>query len=95
LHLAATVTDCFALARAHLNRARTLALDVKMHAWLALRNGAMLVRPGEFAGIASLEEALHGVERLSLECEMGVTHLHLAEANFRNLQEDNALAHLV
>jgi tetratricopeptide (TPR) repeat protein len=93
LHLAgiATQDDSFAIARAHLNRARLLAQDVKMHAWLALRHGALLVRAGEVAGDAgglkSLEAALQGFESLSLERETGLVHLHLAEAKLRAVHD--------
>jgi tetratricopeptide (TPR) repeat protein len=93
LHLAgiATQDDSFAIARAHLNRARLLAQDVKMHAWLALRHGALLVRAGEVAGDAgglkSLEAALQGFESLSLERETGLVHLHLAEVKLRAVHD--------
>ena len=93
LHLAgiATQDDSFAIARAHLNRARLLAQDVKMHAWLALRHGALLVRAaavgGEAGGLKSLEAALQGFESLSLERETGLVHLHLAEAKLRVASE--------
>ena len=80
----ATADDAFALARAHLSRARVLADDRRMHAHLALRHGALLARLREEGALVALESALEGFESLELEREIGLTHLHLAEALLRD-----------
>lgn len=79
----ATADDAFGLARAHLSRARVLADDRRMHAHLALRHGALLVRLGDDGALSALTSALEGFEELELEREIGLTHLHLAEALLR------------
>lgn len=80
----ATAEDAFALARAHLSRARVLAEDRRMHAHLALRHGALLVRLRVDGALVALESAFEGFEALELEREIGLTHLHLAEALLRD-----------
>ncbi len=80
----ATADDAFALARAHLSRARVLADDRRTHAHLALRHGALLVRLREQGALVALESALEGFESLELEREIGLTQLHLAEALLRD-----------
>jgi tetratricopeptide (TPR) repeat protein len=75
-----TANDDLSMARAHLSRARLIADGVKMHAHLALRHGALLVRLNDLKGIESIQTALTAFENLQLEREIGLTQLHLAEA---------------
>ena len=75
-----TANNDLSMARAHLSRARLLADGVKMHAHLALRHGALLVRLNDPTAIESIQLALEVFENLNLEREIGLTHLHLAEA---------------
>ena len=79
----ATMLDDEPLARAHLNRARARAEGLQLHAELGLAQGALLARLGDANAIAVLEAALEGFERLELERDVGLTHLHLAEAHLR------------
>jgi tetratricopeptide (TPR) repeat protein len=74
-------------ARALLSRARTLAQNLQQHALLGLRHGALLARLSDpelmRESILVLETTLQAFEDLTLEREVGLTHLHVAEAHFR------------
>ena len=91
----ATVDESFSLARGYIARARGLAQTLSMHAHLALRHGSLLVRAGEVAaGLESLWLALKGLQSLGVEREVGIAHLHLAEALFRDGQGPEAFTQL-
>lgn len=75
-----TTNNDLSMARAHLSRARLLATGVKMHAYLSLRHGALLVRLNDPKGIESIQTALTAFENLNLERDIGLANLHLAEA---------------
>jgi tetratricopeptide (TPR) repeat protein len=84
----ATAQDDVDTARQHLARAQGLlsggqAGGLRMEALLALRRGALLVRTHDPQGLALLERARRGFEALGLERDLGLAHLHLAEARLR------------
>jgi tetratricopeptide (TPR) repeat protein len=91
-----TATDDLSMARAHFHRARGLidATSTKMHAHLALRYGALLVRTNNPESLTLLLQALTAFERLELERELGITHLHLAEAYLKLELTQEADTHL-
>jgi tetratricopeptide (TPR) repeat protein len=81
-------------ARAHLLRARGLAQNPLQHALVGLRHGAVLARAQDADAIPVLEATLQAFSDLMLEREIGLTHLHLAEACLRTDQADRGLDHL-
>jgi tetratricopeptide (TPR) repeat protein/DNA-binding SARP family transcriptional activator len=91
----ATMLDDEPLARAHLNRARARSEGVQLHAELGLAQGALLARLFDANAVRVLEAALEGFERLELERDVGLTHLHLAEAHLRLGDSTRARTHLV
>jgi tetratricopeptide (TPR) repeat protein len=77
----ATADESFSLARGYIARARGLAETVSMHAHLALRHGALLVRAGETqTGLESLWLALKGLQSLGVEREVGMRGMRLVMA---------------
>lgn len=81
-------------ARRMLARARHLASGDRMAAFLALRRGALLVRAHDPQALPVLEAARQGFGTLELTRELGLAHLHLAEAHLWAGEADTALAHL-
>jgi hypothetical protein len=99
LSAVATSMDNLPFAKAHLARARALAEHLnheRIFAFIAWRHGALLTRanvePSE--ALRNLELAREGFERLELERETGLVHLHLAEANLRFGTIEQANLHL-
>ncbi|GAA5533732.1 BTAD domain-containing putative transcriptional regulator [Deinococcus aluminii] len=90
----ATAQDDLDTARAHLARARGLADGPRMQAFLALRQGAWLVRARDPRALAVLTQARQGFGALQLGRELGLTHLHLAEAHLRDGRAGAAQDHL-
>lgn len=95
----ATARDDPVAARQHLARAGGLlhggqAGGLRMEALLALRRGALLVRTHDPQGRALLERARRGFEALGLERDLGLAHLHLAEAGLRGGDVKAAHEHL-
>ncbi len=90
----ATARDETTLGAAHLARAAALAGDANASASLALEQGALMVRSGDPAAIGLLERALEGFTRLENDRDIGLAHLHLAEAHLRLGRTDAGQSHL-
>jgi hypothetical protein len=86
--------DGLAVARAYLARAKNLAEGSQQHGYLGLRHGALLVRLHDAQAVQVLESALAVFQSLELDRELGIVHLHLAEAHLRLKQSTLALEHL-
>lgn len=89
----ATASDDLAMAQAHLYRARKVVKGLRSHALLSIRQAAILTRSnaeGVFEAIPMLEKAAEMLEGLEIERDVGLAHLHLAEAFVRAQRYENA-----
>jgi DNA-binding SARP family transcriptional activator len=89
----ALMHDHLEIARAHLSRARNVIGEgnPRLLAYLAWQYGNLMTRAGDPNAAQALQDAMDAFERLGLEREMGLTALHLAEANFRASFEEAGL----
>lgn len=81
-------------ARAELARAGALACGRRAQAFLALHQGALLVRVRGARPEARLHLALREFRALGMEREVGRTHAHLAEMHLRHGRVTKACEHL-
>ena len=83
------------MARAHLHRASGLVQTDQERALLGLRQGALLARLNDPSAVGTLETALEMLRGLELGREVGLAHLHLAEAHLRAGRDREGFEQLV
>jgi DNA-binding SARP family transcriptional activator len=89
----ALMRDHLEIGRAHLSRARNVVGESspRLLAYLAWQYGNLMTRAADPNAAQALQDAMDAFERLGLEREVGLTALHLAEANFRASLEEAGL----